>query len=190
MGHSVKIAAAFHSVKSQQRSTPSNRSSVPLRQNRSIAMDKSCLATLVVMCATMLSCVQSGRLRENDTYITEGNNVKEILFSSGEEDCAFECFRTEKCVAWTLRTYDNVCWLKADSQSKGKAAGWITGTKECGRDIKQENLAKCDEFNLGHRMPSNDPCKLCYCAKTESDNKIGYEKKCEMVHCDATPTKD
>merc|ERR1719186_2370690 len=88
----------------------------------------------------------TGCIREDDVFIESGNDVEE-LETNGEQECADACAYTTDCVAWTMRTSDNKCWLKSDDSSKGEGAGWLTGTKNCGRQSIVAEVMRTDVEN-------------------------------------------
>jgi len=88
----------------------------------------------------------TGCIREDDVFIESGNDVEE-LETNGEQECADACAYTTDCVAWTMRTFDNKCWLKSDDSSKGEGAGWLTGTKNCGRQSIVAEVMRTDVEN-------------------------------------------
>ena len=90
-----------------------------------------------------LFLVLKGCKIETGVYISgDAGNVGYIKAKNGQYECASKCASTDGCSAWTFKVSDSGCWLKSDSSKKGRADGWITGTKSCGEGSSEGEGSK------------------------------------------------
>ena len=76
-------------------------------------------------------------VEKRDEYLCSGYNaaLPSTVTDGNEEGCAKQCYATPACVAWTFDTSSGGCWLKTISDCRGAGAGWVWGTKDCGKYI-------------------------------------------------------
>merc|ERR1719402_1597126 len=87
---------------------------------------------------------------ENGVDISNKNVVYQF-YTRNQYTCATQCAIYPPCIAWTIRTKDNYCWLMSDDSGKVEKEeyAWVTGTKECGA------IPECDVGFEDHVMIEN-----------------------------------
>merc|ERR1712215_17514 len=127
------------------------------------------MTSLLILLPYILGLGYACHLEKNKDYPGPGNDLRELIVSDSERECAKECYNDVGCNYWSFSTKpgENKCWLKTGKTNVKESDIRISGDKACGGGCFKEQRIDYPGGDIPNREPfkhvSEDTCaKNCF----------------------------